>query len=75
MVFVLLQMTFLPKQSSAQNSSTQDPQGGMVFEKGVWRAPSAQESLDALMNLDAEDIGRHESVERRRVYYMLNAVI
>ena len=76
MVFVLLQMTLVPSKSSAQNSISDIlPQGGMVFEKGIWRAPDANESLQALMNLDDEDLGKRESVHRREVYYMLNAVI
>ncbi len=75
MVFVLLQMTFLPKQSSAQNSSTQDPQGGMVFEKGVWRAPSAQESLHALLELGNEWGIKHKFGQTHETYDLLTAVI
>ena len=63
------------KLSEAQDPPTfPEPQRGMVFEKGSWRAPTAEEAMQALMALD-DDYGTIQTGEFRRVYSLLYAVI
>lgn len=61
--------------SEAQDTPTfPEPQRGMVFEKGTWRAPTAEESIQALMALD-DNYGTIQTGESRRVSSLLYAVI
>ncbi len=63
------------KPSQAQDPPTfPEPQKGMVFEEGTWRAPTAEESIQALMKLD-DRYGKNQTGESRRVYSLLYAVI
>lgn len=73
---VIMHAVLSGRLSVAQDTLPPDPERGMIFKDGAWRAPTEDEAMQMLMALSNNyDAGPIESGELRRVRYTLYAVI